>query len=128
VEEEMSEGLRSVLLWIVMPICIYIFIPLSAGLCTLLTPQFLHDSPKRAIWVICALTLVAFLVAQGSEGEKAITALVVFGLALWWHFSKYFLLFQLTHDPILRFFLSDADKLKDDLAENFNVNPGRGSK
>lgn len=117
----MSDEVRTIVLWTVLPVAVYVAIPLSAGVCMLLTPQFVHDSPKCAAWTICFTTFVAFCAAQGTEGEKVVATLVVFGIAVWWHFSKYILLLQLSRDPILRFFVSDAEKLIEELRQKFGV-------
>lgn len=42
-------------------------------------------------------------------------------LGLLYHFGKYWQLFQLTHDPILKVILSNRERLIDDLKETFHA-------
>jgi hypothetical protein len=65
---------------------------------------------------------MTYFVTQGSEWEKAYTALLVLFFGVWWHFAKYLLLFQLKYDPIVKFFRSDTAELIEGIRSDFSAN------
>jgi hypothetical protein len=116
----MNETFRTVFLWIVIPICAYSLIPIAIMFITVMTPQCVHDNPKCAVWTICFATFTGYWIGK-TGGSGAFGALAAFTLGVLWHFAKYLLLLQLTYDPVLRFFLKDADEYITDLSENYGA-------
>ena len=109
--------MRTILLWVILPISIYGCIPVAATFCMFCTPLCVHRSPKCALWTVCFSTGIVFLITD--ENVKA--ALFVLLLGLLWHLAKYWLLFQLSYDPVLKLVLQDREGLIEELKTHYHA-------
>jgi hypothetical protein len=111
----LNETLRIALLWVLLPICAYNFVLFSPWFFHMLTPESVRKNPICAVWTVGFTTAMAFIVADGSDWRKALAALAVLGIAVWWHFSGYFFLIQVKLDPIARRVFSDKQGMVDEM-------------
>lgn len=105
------ETFRTAALWVVLPVCIYSCIPITGMFCVAFTPECVRQNPKCALWTICFSTVMGYF----ASGERLAAGLVTLTLAIVWHSARYWLLFQLSYDPILKLVLSDREGLIEEL-------------